>query len=443
MKAVIRVQALIIAAAILFSGCSMAEGIREQGTSVSMYYEYRDVEQLKEIDSVVGAEQRRVEVLSLWDFLDEYLRGPSSDALISPFPAGTGVIDIHLSACRSVITLSGEFFTLVGIELSIAGCCMAKTVCEYTGRDSVILKDETDSIRFEIDPARYVLSNMAENETNESFTVYFPDKDWRYLIPETRDATLSNNDTEAAFVLRKLIEGPENNQLEKVCSEGTELLGISVIDGLCTVNLSAGFLDGMDGTAYRSFLTVYAIVNTLTGLDDIGSVQFLVEGEPVPQYGPLPMESPISRYTECIGPLRTASGEVDVNIYVRTEAERTAFSMPCRVKQTISEPLAEAVVRRALSFEPPAGFYNPIPFGTDLISISVSGGVCYLDLSERFIPAEDTEQAEIEAVWSLVSLLTQLDGISSVVLTIGGERTGLSYVDISEPLYRDRIRTPE
>ena len=43
----------------------------------------------------------------------------------------------------------------------------------------------------------------------------------------------------------------------------------------------------------------------------------------------------------------------------------------------------------------------------------------------------------------MVSLLTQLDGISSVVLTIGGESTGLSYVDISEPLYRDRIRTPE
>ena len=66
-------------------------------------------------------------------------------------------------------------------------------------------------------------------------------------------------------------------------------------------------------------------------------------------------------------------------------------------------------------------------------SISVSGNICYVDLSDKFIPQEDTEASEKAAVRSLVTSLTSMDNIASVVLTINGESSGLSYVDISEP----------
>ena len=435
----LRPLVLILAALVLFSGCSVVTNSDDSGTPVSLFYEYRNAEQVQDLESVIGDEERSVSVLSLWDFLDLYFQGPLSEDMISPFPAGTRVMDIQYDNSIPTITLSGEYFSLMGVDLSVACCCLAKTVCDFIGRDSVILMDETDSIRMEIDPEKYVLTNSLQNDLNEPFTIYFPDARWRYLIPEIRDATLSNNETQAAYVLRQLLDGPDGSQFNQAFPVGTRLLGISIADRICTVNLSEQFVSGMFEDAHQCFLSVYAVVNSLTDLEDVDAVQFLSEGREITDYGILQLDQPVSRYTECIGPVRTAAGEVDVSLYLRSQAESEAFSMPCRVKQTISEPLAEAVMLRALGFEPPAGFYNPIPFGTELLSISVSGGICYVDLSDRFLPAEDTEQAEREAVWAVVMMLTDLEGINSVALNISGENGGLNYIDISVPLHRSDV----
>ena len=75
-----------------------------------------------------------------------------------------------------------------------------------------------------------------------------------------------------------------------------------------------------------------------------------------------------------------------------------------------------------------------------LSSVSVSGSVCYVDLSREFVPGNDTEEKEREAVWALVQTLTGLDAVNSVSLTIEGEAGGLSYVDLSEPLTRKMVR---
>lgn len=59
-----------------------------------------------------------------------------------------------------------------------------------------------------------------------------------------------------------------------------DILGISLQNGVMQVNLSANFYrlcQPLDGDAERKL--VYAIVNTLCGLEDVEAVQFFVEGE--------------------------------------------------------------------------------------------------------------------------------------------------------------------
>ena len=353
MRRCYRILIPILILSILLSGCAVGTVSGEEGTPVSLFYEYRDAELVQDLESIIGQEQRTVSVLSLWDFLDQYLQGPESEEMISPFPAGTRILEIQYTNSIPTITMSGEFFSLMGVDLSIACCCLAKTVCDFTGRDSMILLDETDSIRMEIDPEKYALTNSIQNDLNEPFTIYFPDTRWRYLISEVRDATLSTNETQAAYVLRQLLEGPENNQLASALPKGTRLLGISIADSICTVNFSEEFVSGMSQNPNHVFLSVYAVVNSLTGLEDIEAVQFLSEGNEISDYGILRLDVPVSRYTDCIGPVRTAAGEVDANLYLRTMSDSLPFTMPCRVKQTISEPLAEAVARgEALEADP-------------------------------------------------------------------------------------------
>ena len=421
-----------------FAGCGNPDGFRSESGAISFYYTAKDMEELKDIETVIIPEQRTIDVLSLWDFMDIYFSGPESDNLTSPFPVGTHVIGIQYSGNVLTLTLSGAYFTMMVIEMSLANCCLANTVCSYTGRKELIILDETDSIHMEINPEQFVLLDDAQEEINESFTVYFSDESHRYLISETRDATLSHNETEAAYLMRRLTEGPRNDNLVSIMPEGAEVLGMEISEGLCTLNLSNEFMEQRADDPYINYMTIYGIVNTLTGLDEINSVQFLINGTSQESYGLFPLDQPISRNTDCIGPVRTASGEVDVNIYVRNTLGES-FAVPCRVKQTVSQPLAEAVTEKALNYEPPLGFDNPIPYGTELLNISVSGNTCYVDLSEKFIPQEDTLESERNAVWALVRTLTDLDDISSVVLTIGGESTGLQYVDLAEPLRSESV----
>ena len=76
-----------------------------------------------------------------------------------------------------------------------------------------------------------------------------------------------------------------------------------------------------------------------------------------------------------------------------------------------------------------------IPSKTSVISVSVSGGECVLDLSSDFgtiLPGK----RETEVLYAVVNSITSLDGIESVRILIGGEEKDSFWgtVDISGPL---------
>lgn len=428
---------LLVAQLISLLGCGARQTASDE-LAVRFFYEVRDADVLQP-ESVVAAETRTVTGNVLRELLEWYLAGPESEELISPFPAGTQVLDVISNESGLTLIMSGEFFTLMGVEMSVASCCLASTVCECAEVPKVVLSDELGTIRLEVRPEHYLLSNDITQAADEAFTVYFSDAEHRYLIAETRAAILSENETESAYVMRQLFEGPESEQLAGIIPENAELLEVRDQDGVCIVNFSSGFYKTGMEDAHEAYLTVYGIVNTLTGLPGIQAVQFLKEGEPVERYGMFSLSEPVSRNSDAVGPVRVASGELDANIYVRSVETGEMFAVPCRVKQTVSQPLPEAVITRVLSYEAFQGFENPIPFGTELLSISVSGSVCYVDVSEKFVPPEDAPEAERAAVWALVASLTDLDNIAFVSLSVNGDSGGLNFVDISEPLTRESV----
>ena len=429
MKRRVTVLLVIVLCLQMFTACGNGLGT----APVRFYYVSRNAESL-ESQEVILPEDRNVRADSLTELLRQYLIGPETETLVSPFPAGTEVLEIVETEDAVSLCLSVQYFSLTGIDLSVANCCMCQTVCAYTGKDRLILMDETQTIQLNLNPEQYLLGDQAVEESSKTFTLYFPDINSRYLLAETKNATLSHNETEAAFVMRKLQEGPDNNQMQSLLPDETRIRSVTVADGMCTVDFTRAFLDNRPDDVMTDFLILYGITDSLTDLEEIDAVQFFVEGDQVSSYGVFDLSHPLQRYSACIGPVRTANGEVDVNLFALKDDDQIPLILPARVKQTISQPLAEAVVLESLRMEPPSGFYNPIPFGTELLSISVSANVCYLDVSERLIPQEDTELAEYSAVWALVSPLLELDGIRAVSLTVNGENNGLKYVNLQEPL---------
>ncbi len=432
-----RLLSFMLIGCLLLSGCD-ATASPSDGNQVLFYYEQRGASELT-ADAMIASESRATYAGALGPLLELYFRGPTQDDLISPFPDGTEVISVSQEN-GTELSLSSAFFSLQGVDLAVACACLARTVCAYTGETTMTLSDELGRIHMELTPDSFLVQDEYQTDTDQMFTLYFPSEDRRYVIPELREATLSENETAEAYLLRELLSGPQTAGLQPAMPDGTDILNVSTIGGICTVDLSGEFYDNAFSGDYGLYTAVYSIVDTLTGLESVDSVMFLKEGASIGGSGIMLLGDPLTRDTRVIGPVHNAGGEMDVNLYTLQRISGEPFAVPVRVKQQVSVPSAEAVLNELLGYTPPQGFYNPIPFGTELLSVSVSGSVCYVDLSREFIPGNDTEKNEREAVWALVQTLTGLDAVNSVMLTVEGESGGLSYVDLSEPLTRKIVR---
>ena len=433
--------AMIMAVLLFFTGCGRVQSgeVSPQNVELRFYYPVADLTQTG-IDVAIQSEPRKEQVYTLEEMLSVYFKGPVSDSLLSPFPAGTEVLNITEEEGELVLELSGEYFTLSGVELSLAACCLVNTVCEYASVDGITVVDDMERVRLSLNPDNYLLTDELKEESDTTFTLYFSDKDRRYLLPELRNVTLGENVSEEDYLIRQLIQGPLENDRLSIIPEGTKLIRVETIGGVCTVDFSREFIDGQTDGVYGAYTALMGVVNTLTGLEQVDSVQFLIEGETLDYFTVFPMDQPMSRNLDAVGPVSAASGEVDVNIFVQNSETKEAFYVPIRVKQSISEPLAQAVVQMVLTYEPIRGFENPVPYGTELLSVSVSGNVCYVDVSKEFVPKENTSDAQRAAVYALVSALTKISNVSSVVLTVEGESDRLEYVDLSDPLTAENFK---
>ena len=97
-----------------------------------------------EIDSVIAPEIRETadHNRKLLSILNEYLKGPVSDKLVSPFPANLNAIHIQQNNGAYSIMFSKQFSALSGLDLTIACSCICATVTELTGCQSVEIKSE-------------------------------------------------------------------------------------------------------------------------------------------------------------------------------------------------------------------------------------------------------------------------------------------------------------
>lgn len=97
-----------------------------------------------------------------------------------------------------------------------------------------------------------------------------------WMVKEAHDVTKTTAVARAA--LEELISGePRTEGAFRVLPAGTKILGITVKDGLCTVNFSREVLNANVGAQAEAY-GIKTIVNTLTEFPTIKKVQFLVEG---------------------------------------------------------------------------------------------------------------------------------------------------------------------
>ena len=111
-------------------------------------------------------------------------------------------------------------------------------------------------------------------------TLYFLDKETLELVPEARqiDAKeLINNAPE--YLINLLIEGPKNENLIKLIPENTKINNTEINGDTLFLDLSEEFINEQNLGQNQELLIVKSIVNTVTELNEINKVVFLINGE--------------------------------------------------------------------------------------------------------------------------------------------------------------------
>lgn len=125
----------------------------------------------------------------------------------------------------------------------------------------------------------------AENMKDKTpVKLYFINEQGTKLSPETRYVKIEagkGSDYIATVVLKELIAGPaKGSTLKASIPQGTTVhADVTIKDGIATVDLSKEFVEKHQGGKKNEQLTLYSIVNSLTEIKDIKSVQFRIAGK--------------------------------------------------------------------------------------------------------------------------------------------------------------------
>ena len=119
-----------------------------------------------------------------------------------------------------------------------------------------------------------------EQERKTMISLYFVNKTTRNVEPEARMLDVKTLIKDPyTVIINMLIDGPKNENHDKVIPEGTMLIGTSLEGDTLKVNFSSEFVENHIGGKEEEQKTIECLVNSLTELTEVNSIKILINGE--------------------------------------------------------------------------------------------------------------------------------------------------------------------
>lgn len=128
-----------------------------------------------------------------------------------------------------------------------------------------------------------------------TFILYYANEDGTGLVSVSKTIEYSSSVALEKVVVEQIIKGPDFGDIGKPSvNPATQILNVTVKDGMCYVNLSEEFLNST--YAVNPNVAIYSIVNSLTELNYINKVQILINGESKAQFADVfSLDAPFNR----------------------------------------------------------------------------------------------------------------------------------------------------
>ena len=226
-------------------------------------------------------------------------------------------------------------------------------------------------------------------------------------------------------VLAAYLPAPEDEGLVSLFPDGTACTGTKLQKGILTLEMNEAYATL---TGYARTMAAAGLTMTLTQLGTVDAVQIRTPsgallGRASTRWT---RESFLLQDTSWLYPERT------VQLYFagangKLQAEKRAISYES------PEDLPENTLQALLSGPESDQLQSPVPAGTKLLDVRVTGTLCTVVLSEEFSACDTGRESASLAVHSVVATLCALSEIEQVQLQLqSGE--DLVYCSIAQPL---------
>lgn len=299
MKKGIRIIAALLAALALSGLGGCGGNVRK----FNIYYKNADGDALvKEEHKAAGQLSDRSEIIEF--LIGELSKSPKTEGLINVLPAGTKLLKVSLLGRTATVDISKEYYLNDDVDELLARFAIVNTLGEVDGVDNVEILIEGEPLVSTTSGA--VIGRISKNNvvlgprdpsanTQATVTIYFSDQDGQYLVPEERDIEIQASLSTERLILAELIKGPESSRLVQSVPGDIKVISTETNDGVCFVNLSGDVVDKVSSGTTATTMFLYSIVNSLTELESVDSVQILIDGKAGVELGNYVLDAPLEK----------------------------------------------------------------------------------------------------------------------------------------------------
>ena len=273
----ISLLAALFISAMLFPACK--NGNDDAGQIFYIYYRDSAKRELLPVEATLDETlsiDRRIS--SVWRHLSD------SSEYTSPVPASVSLKNYAYEDNNLTFNFSASYASLSAMEEVILRASLVKTFAQFPEVSTVEIRVEDQP--FATSDGRYIgpqqpgdfadlfgtgLNSYVETET----VLYFSDEPGECLIPVKTSIVYSNAVPLEQAIIERLIMGPEEPYY-RTLPANLKLLSVSVRNSVCYVNLNGELLKNV--VVSKPAVSIYSIVNSLSEVNGIGSVQISVNG---------------------------------------------------------------------------------------------------------------------------------------------------------------------
>lgn len=267
----------------------------------SVYFLNKTKDALTEEFRTYNSQEENIE----YKLIHDLIAGPiDAENNVRAIGENVKILNIQSKSDVTIVNFSKEFGEMSENDTLLASFTVVKTLTQLEGIPKVTievegepLKDSSGNPRDPFTAEDIVIASTTKKPAELSVTLYFYDENAEYLMKESRNITASNNDSIEKYVVEELIKGPTQNGLVATLDKESKLISVQTKDNTCFVNFSSDFIEKNTGGSTKEAGAIYSIVNSLTELEGIDKVQFLIEGKKADSFGSFAFNEPFERDT--------------------------------------------------------------------------------------------------------------------------------------------------